>query len=87
MTNEENDDIEIDDVCVMYISEKMNKEKFNELEVRPHSRKPGVYYVVLYNFNEDTYTKDWLIYDGNAWDYAEYVGNCLVCFISDYRGN
>ena len=83
----EHDDIDLDDVCVMYVSEEMNKEKFIELEVRPHDGKTGLYNVVLYNFNDETYTKDWLIYDGNAWDYAEYSGNCYVCFISDKRGS
>ena len=83
----EHDDIDIDDVCVMYVSEKMNKEKFDDLEVRPHSGETGVYYVVLYNFNEDKYTKDWLIYDRGAWDYAEYSGNYYVCFMSDKRGS
>jgi len=83
----EHDDIDLDDVCIMHVSKKMNKEKFQELEVRPHGGKVGLYNVVLHNFIEDTYLRDWLIYDGNTWDYAEHSGNCLVCFISDYREN
>ena len=83
----EHDEIEIDDVCIMRVSKKMNKEKFKQMEVRPHDGKTGLYNVVLYNFTEDTYLRDWLIYDGHAWDYAKYSGNCYVCFISDYREN
>lgn len=66
----------------------MDKEKFDELEVRPPKKgKIGLYNVVLYNFIDDMYLRAWLNYDGNAWDYAEHQGNCLVCFISDYREN
>ena len=65
----------------------MDKEKFDELEVRPASEKIGLYHVVLYNFIDDMFLRAWLNYDGDAWDYAEHQGNCLVCFISDYREN
>ena len=65
----------------------MNKEKFDELEVRPSSLKIGLYNVVLYNFIDNTYFYAWLNYDGNAWDYEKHQGSCYVCFIFDYREN
>ena len=65
----------------------MDKKKFNALEVRPHNGKIGLYHVVLHDFTKDKYLYAWLRYNDSAWDYAEYVGNCLVCFIFDYREN
>jgi len=68
----------------------MDKEKFDLLEVRPPKNcagEIGLYHVVLHNFTEDTYLYAWLRYDGNAWNYAEHQGRCLVCFIFDYREN
>ena len=65
----------------------MDKEKFDELEVKPASEKIGVYHVVIYNFIDNTYFYAWLNYDGNTWDYKEHQGSCYVCFIFDYREN
>ena len=58
----------------------MTKEEFDFMEVKPKNR--GRYYVTLYQFeNVIGYERDWLEFDGDGWDYADYGNSCYVCFI------
>lgn len=62
----------------------MTKEEFGFMEVKPKDQ--GWYYVTMFQYEKldpkhPDHIKDWLEFDGTAWDYALYSGCCYVCFI------
>lgn len=63
----------------------MDEARFKALEVRPEKFE-GWFKVCLWQFKkqreEDAeYFEEWLEYKNGGWDYSEYKGTCMVCFI------
>ena len=61
----------------------MDINDFEAMEVRPENS--GWYFVTLFQFEKEEkenpdYIKDWVEYDGEAWQCDGYE-NCYVCFI------
>lgn len=66
----------------------MDKSKFDALEVK--GKKKGWYLVELYQFKKQdekdpSYFKDWIEFDGEKWNYSDYEGSCLVCYLYEYE--